>query len=159
MLEVKKDWNRFKWFNLDSVSTNSASILKGDKRNFLTQEVHDNVEISWHGKQKALEDVFSQSVKQTTGNLSATENNNDSFLVKTTNIYYCWWNVLTYCSFVAYTALHHMLVRLALHRYGTLTDPAKDDGSAAAIWTALRGVWRRGLTWYQSTGERCQTLG
>lgn len=66
---------------------------------------------------------------------------------------------MTHRSFVAYTALHHMLVRLALHRYGALTDPAKDDRSTAAIWTALWGVWRRGLTWYQSTGKWCQTLG
>lgn len=46
--------------------------------------------------------------------------------------------------FVAYAALHHMLVRLALHRYGTLTDPTVDNRSAAAVRAALRGVggWR-----------------
>lgn len=45
---------------------------------------------------------------------------------------------LTHRSFVADAALHHMLVRLALHRYGALTDPAADDRSAAAVGAALR---------------------
>lgn len=45
---------------------------------------------------------------------------------------------LTHCGLVAYAALHHMLVHLALHRYGTLTDPTVDDWSAAAVWAALR---------------------
>lgn len=75
---------------------------------------------------------------------------------------FCAWNHLlcmTHRSFVAYAALHHMLVRLALHRYGTLTDPTADDWSAAAVRAALRGVggWR--LTWYHRAGERHHTWG
>lgn len=45
---------------------------------------------------------------------------------------------LTHCGLVAYAALDHMLVHLALHRYGTLTDPTVDDWSAAAVGAALR---------------------
>lgn len=61
-------------------------------------------------------------------------------------------------SFVADAALHHVLVRLALHRYGALTYPAADDRSAAAVRAALRRVRRRRLTLDQRAGERRQTL-
>lgn len=44
----------------------------------------------------------------------------------------------THGGLVAYAALDHMLVHLALHRYGALTDPAVDDWSAAAVRAALR---------------------
>lgn len=45
---------------------------------------------------------------------------------------------LTHCGLVADATLHNMLVHLALHRYGTLTDPTADDWSAAAaVWAAL----------------------
>lgn len=50
-----------------------------------------------------------------------------------------------------------MLVRLALHRYGGLTNPAADDRSTAAVWAALWGVrgWR--LAWCHWAGERSKT--
>lgn len=58
---------------------------------------------------------------------------------------------------VAYAALHHMLVRLALHRYGALTDPAADDRRAAAVGAALWRVRGRRLTRYHRAGERHKT--
>lgn len=147
----------------------SAQILhvlwSGTKTSWHRQS-NDTLEISWHDKQEALEDVstihkrkrmffchWKKKLHFTLLKFSVGERPKAQIHIVS------WWNAGTHRSFVAYTALHHMLVRLALHRYGTLTDPAKDDGSAAAIWTALWGVWRRGLTWYQSTGEWCQTWG
>lgn len=60
--------------------------------------------------------------------------------------------------FVADAALHHMLVRLALHRYGALTDPTADDRSAAAVRAALWRVRGWSLTWKRRAGERRQSL-
>lgn len=66
---------------------------------------------------------------------------------------------MTHRGFVTYAALDHMLVRLALHRYGTLTDPAANDRSAAAVRAALWRVGGRRLTWNHRAGERSQTWG
>lgn len=60
--------------------------------------------------------------------------------------------------FVTDAALHHVLVRLALHRNGALTDAAADDWCAAAVRAALWRVGRRRLTWSHGAGERRQTL-
>ena len=69
--------------------------------------------------------------------------------------------ILTSCgahrSFVADGALHHVLVRLALHRDGALAHPAADDRSAAAVRAALRRVGGRRLAWCHRAGERRQT--
>lgn len=153
-----------------------------DKRAALTQEVHDTVKISWLSKQEALKDVLTTHKSKQQATFLPVKRLMNIFCLKQNKYWIkgiffiefsvgkkakgtdpvlhivCWWIAVTHRSFVAYTALHYMLVRLALHRYGTLTDPAKDDRGTAAIWTALWGVWRRGLTWYQSTGEWCQTL-
>lgn len=64
---------------------------------------------------------------------------------------------MTHCGFIADAALHHMLVCFALHRYGTLTDPAADDWSAAAVRAALWRVGGRRLARNHRTGERRQT--
>lgn len=55
---------------------------------------------------------------------------------------------------VADAALHHVLVRLALHGDGALTHPAADHRGAAAVRAALRGVRGRGLIWCHRVGER-----
>lgn len=65
----------------------------------------------------------------------------------------CW----AHRGLVAYATLHHVLVRLALHRYGTLADPTVDDRSAAAVWAALRRVGRWRLAQHHRGGERRQT--
>lgn len=63
-----------------------------------------------------------------------------------------------YRGFVADVALHHVLVRLALHGYGALADAAADDRSAAAaVRAALRRVGRRRLAGSHRAGERRQT--
>lgn len=64
---------------------------------------------------------------------------------------------MTHRSFVADATFHHVLMRFALHGYGTLTDPAADDRSAAAVRAALRRVrgWR--VAWDQRAGERGKT--
>lgn len=58
-------------------------------------------------------------------------------------------------SFTANVALNHVLVGLAFHRYGGLTDSAADERSAAAVRAALRRVRRRRLSRHHRAGERC----
>lgn len=67
-------------------------------------------------------------------------------------------SVFDRCGLVADGALHHVLVRLALHRYGALADPAADDRGAAAVRAALRRVGRRRISRRHQAGERRQTL-
>lgn len=51
----------------------------------------------------------------------------------------------TYRSFIANSALHHMLVDLSLHRDQALTHPAADNRSAATLRGGERRVGRRVL--------------
>lgn len=66
--------------------------------------------------------------------------------------------VLDWRGLIADAALHHVLVRLPLHRDGALTHPTADDRSAAAVRAALRRVRGRRLAGGHRTGERGQTL-